>query len=426
MALKDITRPRQIIRKRSPLPALPAGTTPGGTEVGDPRIARLRWLIYALALLSSLLQSAIAPLLPSYAHRFQLGGVQIAALLAATGVAALVISLPAGALSDRFGARVLTLWSGWLIVVATLGQAFAPNFPVLLATRLVFGLGYGIVWTAALTWLARASGDETCLAGTITASGFGCIVGPAFAGFIAEYFGLAAPFVVATVLMVAVTLLLTAIDLEGASVVERTRILVSVRTAAADLKVLGATIAVTLAGASAALVTLVAPLELHGSGASEGSIGVAFSLAAVLFILGSAVTRRVGHRAVRLKTVLGAGLVLALVMSPASASAAPLFVVVMLCATSAVRSVLWAVGYPLGASGATQAGVGLGVVMGLLNLVWALASVVSPLLAGALVGPLGARGTFVVAQAVLGAGLAIGWLTFHMRVPVRHVRVRHL
>ena len=32
------------------------------------------------------------------------------------------------------------------------------------------------------------------LAGTVTASGFGCIVGPAFAGFIAQYFGLAAPF----------------------------------------------------------------------------------------------------------------------------------------------------------------------------------------------------------------------------------------
>ncbi len=408
------------------MPPPPSGEASGGSEEVDRRIGRLRWLIYALALLSSLLQSAIAPLLPSYAHRFQLGGVQIAALLAATGIAALVISLPAGALSDRFGARVLTLWSGWLIVVATLAQAFAPSFAVLLASRLVFGLGYGIVWTAALTWLARASGDETSLAGTVTASGFGCIVGPAFSGFIAQYFGLAAPFVVATVLMVALTLLLTAIDLEGASSVERTSVVASLRAAAVDLKVLGATVAVAIAGASSALVTLIAPLELHGSGASEGSIGVAFSVAAVLFILGSAVTRRAGLRAVRLKTVFGAGLVLALVMTLSTASVTPLFVVAMLCATSAVRSVLWAVGYPLGASGANQAGVGLGVVMGLLNLVWALASVVSPLLAGALIGPLGARGTFAVAQVVLGAGLVIGWLAFHVRVPVRGVRVGHL
>jgi MFS family permease len=387
----------------------------GGNEEVDRRIARLRWLIYALALLSSLLQSAIAPLLPSYAHRFQLGGVQIAALLAATGIAALIISLPAGALSDRFGARVLTLWSGWLIVAATLGQAFAPSFAVLLASRVVFGFGYAIVWTAALSWLARASGEETSLAGTITASGFGCIIGPAFSGFIAQYFGLAAPFVVATMLMVAVTVLLTTIHLEGASSVERTSVIATVRAAAADLKVLGATVAVAIAGASTALVTLIAPLELHDSGVSEGSIGLAFSAAAVMFILGSAATRRAGLPAIRLKTVFGAGLALVLVITLATASAAPLFVVAMLCASSAVRSVLWAVGYPLGASGANRAAVGLGVVMGLLNLVWALATTVSPLLAGALMSPLGARGTFAIAQVVLGAALVIGWLAFRVR-----------
>jgi MFS family permease len=408
----------------SPVLAGAAGADDTGpTELSD---RRLRVSVYALALLSSLLQSAIAPLLPSYAHRYHLGGVQIAALLAGTAIAALVISLPAGALSDRFGARVLTLWSGWLIVVATVGQAFAPSFLFLLATRLVFGLGYGIVWTAALTWLARATGDETTMAGTITASGAGCIVGPAFSGFIAQYFGLATPFVVAAILMVVVTVMLTSVHLEGANEIERTSVISSVRTAASDPRVLGATVAVALAGASSALVTLLAPLELHQSGASEGSIGVAFSLAAVLFILGSAVTRRFGMRAVRLKTVLGAGLVLALVMSPATLSTAPVLVLVMLCCTSAVRSVLWAVGYPLGACGAKTAGVGLGVVMGLLNLVWALSSVVSPLVAGALVGPLGAQGTSAAAQVVLAAALVIGWIGFHVRVPVTGVRVSSL
>ena len=136
---------------------------PAGADHAEPQGASdrlLRLAVYALALLSSLLQSAIAPLLPSYAHRFHLGGVQIAALLAATGIAALIVSLPAGALSDRFGARVLTLWSGWLLVVATVGQGFAPSFLFLLASRFVFGLGYGIVWTCALTWLARTTGDR--------------------------------------------------------------------------------------------------------------------------------------------------------------------------------------------------------------------------------------------------------------------------
>lgn len=410
----------------NPDEAAQAALISGDAEVGDPRSRRLLRLIYALVLLSSVLQSAIAPMLPLYEHRFQLDGLQTAALLATTGIAALVISLPAGALSDRFGARVLTLWSGWLMVVATIGQAFAPSYGVLLATRFVFGLGYGIVWTASLAWLANASHDETTLTGTVTASGFGCIAGPAFAGFLAQYFGLAAPFVVAAVLTIVVTVMLTTIDLEDVGPVDRVDVVTSVRAAAADLKILGATVAVAVASTSAAMVTLLGPLELHSSGVSESSIGLVFSVTAVVFIIGSAVTSRAGQRAVRLKTILGAGLVLALVTSPASASTAPLFVVVMLCATAAVRSVLWAVGYPLGASGANRAGVGLGVVMGLLNVVWALSTVVSPLAAGALAGLVGTRATFAIAQAMLAGGLVIGWLTFRVRLPVRGVRVGSL
>ena len=164
--------------------------------------------------------------------------------------------------------------------------------------------------------------------------------------------------------------------------------LASLRTAAGDVRVLGATTAVVVAGSTAAVTTLLVPLELHAAGASEGSIGLVFSAAAVLFIIGSAATGWFGKRVVRLRTVLAAGLILAVAISPATASSAPLCLVVMLCATATLRSVLWTVGYPLGATGANQSGVGLGVVMGILNGVWALSAVVSPLVAGALLGRL--------------------------------------
>jgi len=435
MIISNITKRRLGNRGASPTtgaapstpvgaaPSMLVGAAPGESGAGDPRVRRLRFLVYALVLLSSLLQTAIAPLLPSYAHRFGLSGLQTATLLSATGFAALAISVPAGALADRFGARGLTLWAGWLIALATAGQAFAPSYPLLLVARLIFGLGYGVVWTAALAWLANASRDESALAGTVTVSGLGSIVGPAFAGFLAQYFGLAAPFVVAAVLVAVLTAMLTSVGFEGVSPVARAGIFASVRAAAVDAKVLGATAAVVVAGATSGMSALLVPLELHASGLSEGAIGLAFSAAAVLFIVGSATTSWVGQRAVRLRTVLVAAFAVALAISPATASTAPLFLVVMLCATAALRSVLWTVGYPLGATGANQSGLGLGVVMGLLNGVWALTAVVSPLLAGMLVGPLGARGTFGLAQIVLGSGLMVGWLAFRLRAPQPRVRI---
>ncbi|MGD1011222.1 MAG: MFS transporter [Acidimicrobiales bacterium] len=409
-----LTGPVEIVR---------AGVAPAETGAPDKRIGRLRAYVYAIIVLSSLLQSAIAPLLPSYAHRFQLTGVGTAALLAATAVTTLIVSLPAGKLSDHFGARALTLWAGWLMVVATLGQAFSPTFTLLLASRLLFGVGYGIVWTTALAWLANTSHDESTLAGTITASGVGCIAGPAFAGFIAQYFGIAAPFVIAAALTAVVTVLLTTIDLEVKSAAARVGIFASLRAAAADLKIIGATVAVVAAGASAAVATLLGSLALHESGVSEGSIGLVFSVSAVLFIIGSSVTSRFGERANRLRTVLGAGLVLALVMSPTSLSTTPVLVIVMLCATALVRSVLWVVAYPLGGSGAKDAGLGVGVVMGLLNVVWAVSAIVCPLVVGALIGPLGLRGTFAVSQLALGGALLIGWAAFRLWTPGRDLQV---
>ena len=179
--------------------------------------------------------------------------------------------------------------------------------------------------------------------------------------------------------MAVLTGMLTTIRAEGANSVERISMLASLRTAAADVRVLGATTAVVVAGSTAAVTTLARAARAARRRRLRGIIGLVFSAAAVLFIIGSAATGWFGQRAVRLRTVLAAGLILAVAISPATASSAPLCLVVMLCATATLRSVLWTVGYPLGATGANQSGVGLGVVMGILNGVWALSAVVSPL-----------------------------------------------
>jgi hypothetical protein len=116
-----------------------------------------RFLIYGLVLASSGAQYAVVPILPVYAHRFGLSGLQQGMVLGATGFATLAVSVPAGALSDRFGARRLTLWAGWLMSIALFTQAMAGSFPVLLAARLGFGIGFAVVWTAGLSWLAEAA-----------------------------------------------------------------------------------------------------------------------------------------------------------------------------------------------------------------------------------------------------------------------------
>jgi MFS family permease len=118
-----------------------------------------RLLIGALILVSAAAQFALVPVMPVYAHRLGLSGFEQGMVLGATGLATLVVSVPAGTLADRFGARRITLAAGLLMAAATAAQALAGDFTVLFAARLAFGAGYGMVWTAGLCWLAGAMAD---------------------------------------------------------------------------------------------------------------------------------------------------------------------------------------------------------------------------------------------------------------------------
>src|SRR5579864_4059957 len=150
-----------------------------------------RLLMYGLILASAAAQFALVPVMPVYAHRLGLSGFQQGLVLGATGLATLVVSVPAGALSDRFGARRITLAAGLLMAAATLAQALAGSFPALLAARLAFGAGYGMVWTAGLCWLAAGA------AGPRAAAGVGGVAGPAASGALTQHLGLAVPLLAA-------------------------------------------------------------------------------------------------------------------------------------------------------------------------------------------------------------------------------------
>ncbi len=384
-----------------------AGQSSAGLD--GPRALRL--LICAVCFASATFQQGIVPLLPVYAHRFGLSGLQTGMLLAATALSTMAVSLPAGALADRLGARRLTIVAGWLMALAMLAEAFAPSFSFLLLARLVFGVGYGIVWTAGLTWLAGVSPDGSGLGATVACSGVGGIVGPVLAGSLAGLVGLAVPFYAAALVFVALTALLTVMRLPSPAPQPAPS---GFRESAGGMLrnrgIVAATAAVVIAGLTWSVTYLIAPEELHAGGISTATIGLVLSAAAAVFVIGSTATTSLGVRAIRSKWILLAIAGAAFAFVPGILSSTPVAVTAMICATAIARSVLWSVCYPLGARGAERMGLGVGVVMGFLQAVWATTSVISPLAAGALLGSVGPRDilalAFVACLGVLGATVA--------------------
>jgi MFS family permease len=374
---------------------------------GYSRTRLFRVLIYGLVLASASAQFGIVPVMPTYAHRFGLSGFQQGMVLGATGLATLAVSLPAGALADRFSARKLTLWSGLLMAIAMLGQALASDYPELLGARLVFGIGYGIVWTAGLSWIADAVPAGSGLGGSVASAGVGGVAGPAASGALVQYLGLAAPWLATAAGFALITVGLGLLRVPAGEAAPSASATASLRAAAADRNTICAAVAIVTAGVTTGVSALIVPAQLHAAGVSPGRIGLDFAIAGMLFVAASMLTASAGRRALRKSVICGGMLVLAIALSPAALTAAPLALVAMLCVTTAARSVLWTVSYPLAADGARQSSAGLGVVVGLLNGIWAATTVLGPLVAGLAVEHLSVRAVFGLTEAACAAAVAV-------------------
>jgi MFS family permease len=414
-------------------------------RVALPKAVQL-WMVYALFFVAGVAQAAIVPLLPRLTGRFGLSASQAALLLALPGLATLAVSVPSGVAADRLGARRVTLTAGALLGLSCVAQA-APSLPGLLLGRIAFGVAFGVVWTTGMAWLAELSedGGRSGMAPSVTCSSVGIMVGPAVGGILAQIAGLGAPFVA-----IAVTTAFIIVALAGGTAAgEATpsppvapselpleiaysqppirdvpdltpRALVAM---ARRPRVSAAAAALVVSGAVSSASQLLVSADLHQLGLSTGKIGLAFSAAAILYIVVSAAVVRLGHRAHTLRVNALAAAALAGALLPALAGGGLVFMMAALLLAAAPRAVISTIAYSLASEQGSQDGGGDGVVFGMLNGAWAAATVLMPLLAGAAEQQGGQRAGYLAV--IIPAGLIAGWLVPRSRARTRRARSRY-
>jgi MFS family permease len=401
------------------------------------------WLVYGLFGVAGIAQAAIVPLLPRMAAHFGLSASQTALLLALPGLATLAVSVPSGIAADRLGARRVSLGAGALLCVACAAQAM-PSLAALLVGRIVFGVAFGVVWTSGMAWLAdldEARGGSG-LGPAVTCSSVGIMLGPAVGGVLAQHIGLGAPF---AVIAIAAGLIVVPLAVGTTSVrraaparpVEPADLPIEIayfqppvsdgparmtpRTLLALARrprVAAAAGALMVSGAVSSVSQLLVSGGLHRLGLSTGRIGLAFSIAAVCYIAVSTVVVRLGTRAQTLKLNALSTAALAIALVPALASTGTIALVMALMLSAGPRAVISTIAYNLASQRDDDAGTSDGVVFGMLNGAWAAATVLMPLLAGAVEQAAGVEVAYLavilpslgVAVALLGAAAA--------RVPV--------
>jgi hypothetical protein len=168
--------------------------------------------------------------------------------------------------------------------------------------------------------------------------------------------------------------------------------------------------ALMVSGAVSSASQLLVSGGLHRLGLSTGRIGLAFSVSAVCYIVVSTVVVRLGARAQTLKYNAITTVVLAVALIPALAGSGAVALVLALMFTAAPRAVISTIAYSLASQRSDDRG-NEGVVFGMLNGAWAAATVVMPLIAGAVeqaAGPEVAYLAVIIPSLVVAACLVAG------------------
>jgi MFS family permease len=163
-------------------------------------LAFVNGFMYGLSL------NAMSLLIPLYAIQqgFRLSDQGI--LIAAPAVFMVALRLPGGAISDRFGERIVITFAFVTSLLGAFIAIFADNMMPLIASQLLSGASRSVYWSAAQSYISRSTeGGSTGKAmGKQLAFETGAgILGASATGFVAEIFGFKTAFVIAAVLCTA-------------------------------------------------------------------------------------------------------------------------------------------------------------------------------------------------------------------------------
>ncbi|WP_297103052.1 MFS transporter [uncultured Devosia sp.] len=154
-------------------------------------------MLAAVVGLASLATSIANITLPALSEDFSAPFAQVQGVIAAY-LAALTLSvLLAGRLGDRFGMKPMLMLGVSLFAVASLASSLAPNLSLLVAARVVQGIGAALMMTLTLA-LMRQNAGETHLGRAMgllgTVSAVGTALGPSLGGVLLPVWGWRGPF----------------------------------------------------------------------------------------------------------------------------------------------------------------------------------------------------------------------------------------
>ena len=366
---------------------------------------RLLLLTGAVVLVDTMFFSAITPLLPTYAERFDLSKAGAGVLAGSYAAGAVVGTLPSGWLAVRAGSRRTLLLGLTVMALSSVGFAFAGSVALLDALRFVDGIGGACAWAGGMGWLVSAAPPEergTTIGKAMSAALAGVLLGPVL-GAVAQGIGPEIPFTVVGVFAALLALAALRMPAPPAAVRAVSR---PYATAWRDARVrLGAWL-VLVPALVFGTVEVLAPLALDGLGASALAIGATFLVAAAIEGVGQVVVGRATDRLGRgapIRVGLAGSLAFVLTVSLPQTAWLLAVVVVAGCVLSGIVNTP---AMTVLSDGVEGAGLEHGLGFAIVNLVWGGGQVLGAIVGGAVAGATSDAVPFLALAVVCAVTLA--------------------
>ncbi len=155
------------------------------------------WVLTAITFCVMLGVGLVSPILPLYAQGFGVSYVAIGTFISVFPLVRLFANVPAGILADRWGERRVATLGPAIIALGSLVNATAWSYEVLIAGRVLEGLGSALYVTTAMKYVVRVTPPQRMgKAMSLYQSSFllGVSFGPSLGGWAASVGGLRMPF----------------------------------------------------------------------------------------------------------------------------------------------------------------------------------------------------------------------------------------
>jgi MFS family permease len=333
-------------------------------------VRRLLFLASTVVLVDTSFYAAITPLLPDLTEQYGLSKTGAGVLAAAYPAGTFAGGLPGGWLAARWGVKPTVLLGLALMVIASVGFAFANSVVVLDIARFVQGVGGAASWAGAMGWLAAAAPRDQrgqMIGSAMGAAIAGALLGPVI-GILADVLGFEVVF--CSVGVIGIGLMIWTARTPAAKP-EADGSLGGLWRALRNHDIRISLALITVPGLLFGTLSVLGPLRLDELGASAAAIGATWLLAAALEAIVSPLAGRFSDRRGRMAPMLaglaGGALVYALLPWPNTA----VLLAILIILGAPVVGLLWAPSMAMLSDGADTVGLEQGLAFGLMNLTWA-------------------------------------------------------